>query len=224
MAGKRDTSQKIIDAALDLAAAGRWRDLELADIAEAAGISETAVAGRFADKTDIMIGFMAATDREVAKRAGGEDLSETGPRDRLFDVIMTRFEVLAPHRAALATIVAAMERDRASLGRLLLPVLNAQSGLLDAAGITAAPHKIAGLAVAYGSVFRTWLNDDDPGLARTMAALDRTLRRGEGLLKQAQLPLSVMNAAFDFARGWRRARASRDAGAAPPNRNGSSAN
>jgi hypothetical protein len=28
------------------------------------------------------------------------------------------------------------------------------------------------------SVVRTWLDDDDPGLARTMAALDRGLARG----------------------------------------------
>jgi hypothetical protein len=39
--------------------------------------------------------------------------------------------------------------------------------------------KVAGLASVYASVFRTWLDDDDPGLARTMAALDRRLRRGE---------------------------------------------
>ena len=33
--------------------------------------------------------------------------------------------------------------------------------------------------MTYASVFGVWLEDDDPGLARTMAALDRRLRRGE---------------------------------------------
>jgi hypothetical protein len=28
-------------------------------------------------------------------------------------------------------------------------------------------------------VLRTWVHDDDPGLARTMAALDRALARGQ---------------------------------------------
>ena len=32
-------------------------------------------------------------------------------------------------------------------------------------------------------MFRTWLDDDDAGLARTMAALDRRLRRGESTIK-----------------------------------------
>ena len=34
------------------------------------------------------------------------------------------------------------------------------------------------LALLYASVLRTWLDDDDPGLARTLAALDRGLARG----------------------------------------------
>ena len=37
----------------------------------------------------------------------------------------------------------------------------------------------AGLALLFGSVLRTWVRDDDPGLARTMAALDRALARGQ---------------------------------------------
>ena len=35
-----------------------------------------------------------------------------------------------------------------------------------------------GLALLYASALRTWVDDDDPGLARTMAALDRELARG----------------------------------------------
>jgi hypothetical protein len=37
-------------------------------------------------------------------------------------------------------------------------------------------------------VLRVWINDEDPGLARTMAALDRELGRGQrwsGLLDEA---------------------------------------
>jgi hypothetical protein len=31
----------------------------------------------------------------------------------------------------------------------------------------------------FASVLRTWVDDEDPGLARTMAALDRALARGQ---------------------------------------------
>jgi hypothetical protein len=33
---------------------------------------------------------------------------------------------------------------------------------------------------------QTWLRDDDPTLARTMARLDRELRRGERVMEQAE--------------------------------------
>src|SRR5262249_48345429 len=45
-----------------------------------------------------------------------------------------------------------------------------------------------GLAVMFAQVARTWISDDDEGLARTMAALDRALARGQhmsGLLDDA---------------------------------------
>jgi hypothetical protein len=58
--------------------------------------------------------------------------------------------------------------------------------MLEAAGIStdgaAGAMRVAGLGMAYAWVFRTWLEDDDPGLAKTMAALDRRLRRGERAL------------------------------------------
>ena len=46
--------------------------------------------------------------------------------------------------------------------------------------------RVTGLATVYASVFRTWLQDDDPGQARTMAALDRRLRRGERTLRNVE--------------------------------------
>jgi hypothetical protein len=55
--------------------------------------------------------------------------------------------------------------------------------MLTAAGIGAAGPRgmirAQGLAVLFGSVLRTWVRDEDPGLARTMAALDRALARGQ---------------------------------------------
>jgi hypothetical protein len=53
----------------------------------------------------------------------------------------------------------------------------------------------------------TWLEDDDPALARTMARLDRELRKGERILERADdlrrltTPLRVLGqAVFDAGR------------------------
>ncbi len=69
--------------------------------------------------------------------------------------------------------------------------LRSQQWMLTAADIGAAGPRgfvrAQGLALLFASVLRTWIDDDDPGLARTMAALDRALARGQrwsGLLDE----------------------------------------
>jgi hypothetical protein len=41
--------------------------------------------------------------------------------------------------------------------------------------------RVGGLAVAYSWVLMTWMRDTSPDLGKTMAELDRTLVRAEGL-------------------------------------------
>jgi len=173
---------RIISAALACAAAKPWGEVTLLDIAEAATQPLTEVRQAFAGKTDILAAFLRAVDDEVLKRipkaAEGQDR-----RDVLFDVIMTRFDVLAPYKAALKSIHASGPAD-ASLAR---PFLASQHWMLQGAGIgtdgASGALRVAGLGMIYAAVFGTWLEDDDPGLARTMAALDRRLRRGERTLR-----------------------------------------
>ena len=92
---------------------------------------------------------------------------------------MNRFDALAPHKPALRSIA---EGSIADPG-LLSSFLSSQAWMLNAAGVATdgidGNARVLGLASIYASVFRTWLDDDDPGLARTMAVLDRRLRRGE---------------------------------------------
>jgi len=125
--------------------------------------------------------LVTAIDEEVLKRAAKRTEGQE-KRDRLFDIIMTRFDVLGPHKAALKSIYASGAADVS----LAVPYLSSQHWMLEAAGIgtdgPAGTIKVAGLGMAYAWVFRTWLDDDDPGLAKTMAALDRRLRRGERAL------------------------------------------
>jgi hypothetical protein len=61
--------------------------------------------------------------------------------------------------------------------------VRSQQWMLTAADISASgPRGLVrsqGLALLFASVLRTWIHDDDPGHARTMAALDRALARGQ---------------------------------------------
>jgi len=208
-AKKRDPRQIIIEACLKLAADQRWRDISLSGIAAEAGVSLGELSRHFATKTSIVAGFMAEIDARLLDGLGKLSKDDT-PRDRLFDVLMQRFDLLAPHKPALKNITSGVRRDPAAMARLVCPAMRTQHLILAGAGVSAngvsGVVKHVGLAGVYSSVFRTWLHDDDPGMAKTMAALDRALRRGEALLARVELPLMLGQAVCDFARGWRKAR------------------
>ena len=173
---------KLIAAALKRAETEAWDKISLADIADTAGMPLDEVRRAFGSKSQILAAFLRSVDDEVLKRASTK-IDRGARRDALFEVIMSRFDVLAPYKAAVRSIAKAAPADTT----LLMPYLNTQRWMLTAAGIDAdGPSgliRTGGLGSLYASVFRTWLDDDDPGLARTMAALDRRLRRAESTIR-----------------------------------------
>lgn len=173
---------KLIAAALRLAETRPWRDVTMLEIADAAQLPLDEVRRAYGSKSQLLAGFMRLVDDEVLKRATTK-VAAGARRDALFEVIMSRLEILEPFKLALKSIAKAPPSDTS----LIMPYLNAQRWMLTAAGINADGAsgllRTGGLGSLYASVLRTWLDDDDPGLARTMAALDRRLRRGERAIK-----------------------------------------
>jgi len=173
---------RVLAAALACAAAKDWAQVSLLDIAQEAKVPLGEMRDLFPSKSAIIAALLRAVDREVLNRT--ERVAGQEKRDLLFDVLMTRFDVLAPHKAALRSMAKSAGGDLALAG----PLFASQHWMLEAAGIDSSGAggavRVAGLAGVYASVFRTWLEDDDPGQARTMAALDRRLRRGERTLRQ----------------------------------------
>ncbi len=181
---------RTIAALMKLAAEHPYREIALFDIAREAGVTLVDLRNEFAAKSDILAGFTRAVDDEVARRMEFRLERSAGARDRLFDALMTRFDVLAPFRPGLRGILDAV---RTMPGEVSARGFIASQGwLLAAAGIPAdgatGAARVTGLAALYARVLPIFLADDDPGLARTMAAVDRRLRDGErwiGLVENA---------------------------------------
>jgi hypothetical protein len=153
--------------------------------------------------------------------AGGDgDMAEESARERLFDVLMRRLELLAPHREAVRSLTRSAARNPGLALALGCQAVRSQQWMLTAAGISASGPRglirAQGMACLYANVLRTWVDDDDPGLARTLAALDRELARGQrmaGLLDElCRIPEGLCR----MTRRTRRSRRDRDeaAGAA----------
>jgi len=90
--------EKIIAAFLALLAEKPIEQIGFAEIAKEAGVSLGQLRGEFASTLAIFAAHIKATDRAVLA-ADLSDMAEEPPRERLFDVLMRRLEVLAPHRA-----------------------------------------------------------------------------------------------------------------------------
>ncbi|MBO0717915.1 MAG: TetR/AcrR family transcriptional regulator, partial [Rhizobiales bacterium] len=92
-------------------------------------------------------------------------------------------EVLAPRKAAVQSLLRSASRNPGLALALNSLGVRSQQWMLTAADIAASGPRgmlrAQGLALLFASVLRTWVDDEDPGLARTMAALDRALARGQ---------------------------------------------
>jgi hypothetical protein len=124
---------------------------------------------------------MKEIDRAVLR--GDGDMAQEPARERLFDVLMRRLETHAPHRGAVRSLLRSAARNPPLALALNGLAVQSQQWMLAAAAIPSSGPKgmvqAQGLALLYASVLRTWLDDTDPGLARTMAALDSALARGQ---------------------------------------------
>jgi ubiquinone biosynthesis protein COQ9 len=174
---------KIIAAALRLAEARGWRELSLGEIAAEAQVPLAELAREFKCKAQILAAFTHTVDEAVLAKFAAPTTDE--PRDRLFDVMMSRFEALQPYKPALRRIACDLGLSPGSALAQAFPALKSQYWMLNAAGISGeglrGMLRVKGLLAIYARVFPVWLRDDDPGLAATMAALDKKLRRADAV-------------------------------------------
>jgi len=176
-AGK--VEDRIVDALMRLLASHSYARIGLAEIAGEAGVSLGELREAFPGTLSILSAFARRIDRVVLDGGPGE--GDT-PRDRVFDVLMRRCDALAPHKEAIRNVARAARCDlrlaafldrsaTRSMKWMLVAARADRPGLLGALAIK-------GLVLVNAETLRVWLDDDDPGLARTMAALDRGLNRG----------------------------------------------
>lgn len=187
MAKRPDTDWRIITAALQLGAEAGWRPLTMDAIAGAAKIKPDDLRARFATKRAILDGFAARIDSQVLERFA--DDGET-IRERLFDLIMCRFDALEPHKEHLrAMLPDAPSKLAGADPRMAVHALcasrRAMKSALEAAGVGTSGllgrAKIKALMAVYLGALRVWLFDETGTMDKVMAQLDKSLARLEGL-------------------------------------------
>ncbi len=201
---------RIIDALLTLLASTPFERIRLDDVAKTAGVSLADLRGAFPSVVAILAAHMKDVDRKVLA-ADTSDMGEEPARERLFDVLMRRLDAHAPHRAAIRSLLRSARYDPPLALVMNGLAARSMSWMMTAAGISSAGPKGAlraqALTLLYARVLSVWANDEDPGLARTMAALDRELARAERWSGMLDAMLAIPER---LQAGRRRARRRRD--------------
>lgn len=196
MAKRVDASQRITTAALTLAAKQNWRGIALHMIATEARVTMAQLHKAYPTKTAILTAFIQQIEASVLVNCGKFGPEDTA-RDRLFEILMCCFDALANHRDGIARIAGDIPRDPILALELAPTFFKSMQWALEAARIPSTGingcFRMKGLAVIWLATLRVWLADDSSDRARTMAALDRNLRRAEGIacrLRWPDLPAS----------------------------------
>ncbi|NNE24137.1 MAG: TetR/AcrR family transcriptional regulator [Rhizobiales bacterium] len=196
------TLDDVINAALDLALTRSWRDIRLNDIAGEAGMTLAELREFVPSKIGILKALAARSDRDLLASLE-KDPVEGDVHDRLFDIVMRRLELLEPHKAAFRNIISDPADGAADWATLGGALIDGQGWTLAAAGIEEAGRregiKRQGLAMVTARTMKVWAEDDDPGLAKTMASLDRSLRDGAKWLERLDAPLAMGQAFANLA-------------------------
>ena len=173
---------RIIDAALAEAAALGWRNVSMTAVAARADLALGAVLELVPTRAHLVARLYDRLDHRML--AGLKALDESDSvRDRLFDVVMKRFDAMNTDRDGMRALVMGLRFDPPAMAVGLRSADRTAAAILAAAGVSPdgllGCARIQGLKVVLLCALRGWMDDDSTDLAKTMAALDRALERAE---------------------------------------------
>lgn len=180
--GSGDIGAALRSALLTEMATLGWRHLTFTDIVAAAGVPLAEAYRIYQSKMGVLLGVVGATDRALLEGLDQEPL-DGSPRDRLFDLIMRRFDQHSDHKVAFSALLRDLRHHPLEALCLTARVERSMALLLDLAGIPSSGLRgllrAKALAALYFHVFGRWLKDESADSAATMALLDKRLEQVE---------------------------------------------
>ena len=172
---------KAIAAFMALLGERSFEQIGLAEVAGRAGLKLSQLRAEFGSTLAIYAAYVRDIDRIVLEGDTDQtgDMGEEPVRERLFDILMRRVEALTPYKDGIRSLMRSARRNPGLAFALNGLSVRSQSWMLEAAGISASGPRGAlraqGAALMFARVVGVWLDDEEEGLDRTMAALDRGL-------------------------------------------------
>lgn len=169
----------LVTAAFGQAALTGWRELSIVEAAQDAGLPLARARARFPGPGAVLMRFGLMADQAALSDMQPEPVA----RDRLFDALMRRFDVLQQHRAGMVALLDALPKMPGLAFALSGATGRSMGWLLEAAGVSAqgvtGRLRAVGLVTVWLYALRAWKTDDSADLSGTMAALDKALDQAE---------------------------------------------
>jgi hypothetical protein len=165
----------------DLVARKGWFALTHQSIAKALHMKLPDFLRQYPDKTSVLTAFFQQVDIQMAE---AEVEADAPLKEKLFDLLMRRFDAMQPYRKGLARLLDDMPRYPAHtllMGIEAAPSLRRSLCLvMELGGVSVGPLFVPiyiGLKLVYLAALRAWKHDESPDLSATMATIDRALDR-----------------------------------------------
>ena len=159
-----------------------WSRLTLADLAAALELTLVELRTVIDSKYDLISALNRHVDAAVLEECASIDVNDS-PRDRLFEVLMARFDALTPYRDALGMMAFSVRSDLRLAAMTHKHLQRSMDWMLEAAGLgeggLCGKLRQNGLTVVYIRTSMAWLNDGSEDLSATMKALDQALEDAE---------------------------------------------
>lgn len=190
-----EETNALVDSLLAALLTRSFNDISLRDIAADADLPLAKVLMQVSSKMELLEAYAKRVDAQVLAE-DDLDMAEEPVRERLFDVLMRRYDALLPNKLSLVQLDRDARRDPA-LGLVLVRIVStsmkrmAVSAHVETEGLKGAVV-LAGMMQVHGRVMRVWLAEEDAGQALTMAELDKALKQAEDRVGDIESVASIL--------------------------------
>lgn len=180
MANDGAAAPDLLAAAFALIGDEGWRGFSFEQLARRTGVSRVELYRRFRSRGALLAALTRHAD-EAMLEVDEAEIAGLPARDRVFELLMRRLEALVPYRAGLKRLARDARADPCvvllTAGRLERSFV----WLQDAAGLRCHGLRASlarrALGLAYLRTVQVWFEDEGADLGKTMAELDKQLRR-----------------------------------------------
>ena len=176
--------QKLINSILSLLKNKTFSKITMKEIYFSAKIHPPEAYKVVKNKKDILILINNYFNEEVYKKT--YNIKGSNVNDRIFEILMTRFEVLNIHRVAVIKIFDYLIKKPDMFIFFAPLMIDSLKNILELSESKSdgffGKMKVEGFLIVYISIFLVWKKDKTKNLEKTMVAIDNHLKKAEVFL------------------------------------------